>query len=802
LFGAFWVSAVAGVVVALLLVPFVAAVGIGAKSGADDFLDLPANLTVLPLIEPSRIVDAQGNEIATLVGEQYREVVPLSRVPQVMRQAIIDIEDSRFYQHDGLDYKGLIRAYLTNRENGSVTQGGSTLTQQYVKNVLLQSATTPELRKAATEQTVNRKLREARYALYLEEHLSKDEILDRYLNIAYFGDGAYGIQAAAKRYFNVEVEALTLTQAAVLAGLVKNPTSFNPALHPQAATTRRDLVLDRMHELGHADTGAWKAAKAAPIQLNQPPHSADPCTDSHAPFFCAQVRQMLLKDRTFAPTEAAAQRLLFNGGLTIRTTLEPVAQSAADSAAKEVVPVGNRVAAGVATVQPGTGNVLALAVNRAYGETADGQAPATTTDFVHTKEIYPTKETSFSPGSTFKTFALAAALEQHLPLTTTFMAPQCYKSGVFPNPQPKDCYSNADPNEAGFFSLTTATWHSVNTYYIQLAEKVGILKIAEMARRLGVTSCRVQEQQSNLRPDSPCHEIEGIGRVDGSSVIGSNEISTLDLATAYATIAARGRRCDPRFILSITQRVGGSDRPLPFSHPAGCQQVLDPQIADTVSAVLQGVITSGTAAANGQIGRPAAGKTGTAEDFSAASFVGYIPQLATAVTLADPRGPATHTLRNVLGDPHVYGGDFPTQIWARTMTRTIAGFNLPVQPLPLPDTTQPQVPKKVVPDVRGQTAELAQYFLSTQGFNVTMQPVIDPGPVGIVLGTSPQAGTEIALDQPVTLFVSGGLTATIQQPGTGQPPGPLVLDPGRGRGGGGGGGGGGRLVGQGPNRTD
>ncbi|WP_462185936.1 transglycosylase domain-containing protein, partial [Frankia sp. CcWB2] len=363
----------------MLALPVVGAAGLTVKGGTDDFLDLPANLAVPPLAQASRVLDARGNVLAVLRGEQDREVVSLGRVPPVMRQAIIDIEDSRFYEHDGLDYKSLVRAYLTNRENGEVTQGGSTLTQQYVKNVLLMSATTAEAKEAATEQTVQRKLREARYALYLEAHLSKDEILERYLNIAYFGDGAYGVQVAAQHYFNVDVDKLTLPQAALLAGLVKNPTAFNPVMHPQAARERRNVVLDRMFELHHIDAAAFHQAHDGEVVLNRPPHSADPCADSVAPFFCALVRQRLLNDRSFAPTEEDARRLLFEGGLTIRTTLDPVAQQAAQSAATEVIPIGNRVAASVAMVQPNTGQVLALAINRVYGPAADGQPAALST---------------------------------------------------------------------------------------------------------------------------------------------------------------------------------------------------------------------------------------------------------------------------------------------------------------------------------------------------------------------------------------------------------------------------------------
>jgi membrane peptidoglycan carboxypeptidase len=291
-----------------------------------------------------------------------------------------------------------------------------------------------------------------------------------------------------------------------------------------------------------------------------------------------------------------------------------------------------------------------------------------------------------------------------------------------------------------------------------------------MARRLGVTSCRIRVNRSE---EPRCKGVDGIGRVDGSSIIGSNEISTLDLATSYATLAARGRRCDPHFLLSITRRVGGADRPLPFGVGSQCQQVLDPRIADTVSAVLQGVINHGTGRGNGQIDRPAAAKTGTAEGFSTASFAGYIPQLATAVTLADPRGPTAHPLRNVEGSRVVYGGGFPAQIWARTMTGTINGLNLPVEPLPAPDETRPAVPKKVLPSVLGLSQQIAETLLRSQGFNVRSEPVADGGVPGTVVGMSPAPGTEIPLNTRVVLRISGGLTGVPVFPGRGRDGGPI-----------------------------
>ncbi|MGF7237005.1 MAG: transglycosylase domain-containing protein, partial [Frankia sp.] len=705
--GAVAISVIAGLVLGMLALPTIALAGLTAKTSADDFMALPTNLEVPPPPQASRILDAKGRTIATLSGEEDREVVKLDQVAPVMRQAIVDIEDSRFYTHHGLDFKGLARAFFTNQESGSVTQGGSTLTQQYVKNVLLENATSKAQRVDATEQTARRKLREARYALYLEQHLTKDQILAAYLNIAYFGDGAYGIEVAAKHYFNVPASKLNLAQSTMLAGLVKNPSAYNPALHPKAAKDRRDTVLDRMYQLHHISTATWKATKAPPVMLNRAASSVDSCTVSKAPFFCAYVKQMLLADPKFGVTLADRERVLFEGGLTIHTSLDLVTQNATDAAVRSIMPVGNQDAAGVVMLQPGTGNILAMSINRLYGASTDGKPSDQTTDFVHTKQLIPLVPDAFSPGSTFKLFTLTAAIEQGLPLSTTFNSPPCYhspteKTGI-QNP-PDGCttltgpgYSNAEDNEGGIFSMTTATWNSVNTYYIQLEEKVGVTKVAEMARRLGVTSYRLAAKN--------------VGSGEGSVTLGSHEASTMDMATAYATIAAHGLRCDPRPITSVTQRIGTTDRPVAYTAPAKCRQVISPAVANKVSSVLQGVITHGTGTA-AAVGRPAAGKTGTAEDFSDAWFVGFIPQLSAAVTVGDPRGTTKYKLGDEIGHANAFGGVYPARIWSKTIIAAVNALHLPVVPMPAPDDTQPVAPKVKLPDVVGARYQLGQFVVA------------------------------------------------------------------------------------------
>ena len=257
-----------------------------------------------------------------------------------MQQALIDIEDSRFYKHHGVDYKGILRAAVHNQQAGDVQQGGSTLTQQYVKNVLIESAKTEAERKAATQDTLSRKLKEARLALALEKRESKQWILIHYLNIAYFGDGAYGIGAAAQHYFGVPVNRINVVQAAMLAGLVRNPTAYDPLQNPKDALTRRNTVLARMHQLGHLSTKVYKYALTFPLLLHpdNTTKTADSCQDSYAPFYCRYVVDQLLNDPKFGVTADDRQRTLFSGGLTIQTTLDPTVQTAAQNAVNQIVP--------------------------------------------------------------------------------------------------------------------------------------------------------------------------------------------------------------------------------------------------------------------------------------------------------------------------------------------------------------------------------------------------------------------------------------------------------------------------------
>src|SRR3954469_8002638 len=329
------VSAVLGVLAAGLVIPLVGAVGYGASATARSMQNLPEELKAAPLAERSRVLDRKGNTIATFYDEN-RVNVSLNKVAPIMQRAIIAIEDYRFYQPGALDVKGPLRAFVNNQTSGGGTQGGSSITQQMAKMTLLSQARTEAERKAATENTYQRKIQELRHAIAFEQNYSKDWILERYLNLAYFGDGAYGIQAAARHFFSVNASQLNAAQSATLAGLVKNPVGFDPTRFPDRAIARRNVVLNRMAELNVIKTPVAQKLDKQPLRLKISKRR-NGCVGTDAAFFCDYVRRYLLADPALGRTVADRVQLINSGGLTIKTTVDLRFQRAADRATKESV---------------------------------------------------------------------------------------------------------------------------------------------------------------------------------------------------------------------------------------------------------------------------------------------------------------------------------------------------------------------------------------------------------------------------------------------------------------------------------
>ncbi|MDR8409572.1 penicillin-binding protein [Nonomuraea sp. 3-1Str] len=651
------VGALCGVLAASLVAPAVSGAGLAAKSVAHTFVDLPPAPREEPLSQVTRLLDRNGKPFAQFY-QANRRAVPLSRVAPVMRQAIVAIEDARFYEHGGLDVRGTLRALLTNTQAGGIRQGGSSLTQQLVKNILVESARTDDERDRARAPNLSRKITELRLALAMEQKYSKDQILERYLNIAYFGAGAHGVEAAARRFFSTTAADLTLTQAATLAGAVRMPYSTDPSIGAAQRARlkeRRDLVLDRMAELHMVDARAAAAAKATPLDIQLRPEPGG-CAQSAYPFYCLYVQRELLTNVAFGATAAERRSRLATGGLVIRTALDPVAQRAAERAIRARVSPRDTEVAAEAMVEPGTGRIRAMAASKDFGRNPGDRKNGSRTTFNLVADMAHGGGMGLQAGSTFKAFTLATALQQGWRFDQGYETP-----GVLvPSQGYRDCrgrpvnapgvrvHNASGEGEGGPYSLSTGTWKSVNIFYMMLERKVGLCNVVRTAKALGIT-----------RADGrPLREVP-------TFTLGVNEMDPVTVAAAFAAFAARGRYCRPQAIVEIAGRDGRSTRVRPT-----CEQALDRKVADAVNHVLQGVFDKGTMTGQG-IGRPAAGKTGTNNGYTSAWFAGYTPDLAAAVSVGDIRGSYRFPLQNVeIGGQYygsVQGASLPGPIWVDSM---------------------------------------------------------------------------------------------------------------------------------------
>ncbi|MEO3782525.1 penicillin-binding protein [Actinocorallia sp. B10E7] len=651
-------SMLAGLLAGLLMVPLAWTAGVGARDSADWLLSEPVDLDELKAPQRSQILAEDGTLIATFY-RQNRVDVPLDKMAPVVKQAVLAIEDSRFYEHGALDTRGTMRALMSNLNNGGeAAQGGSGITQQYVKNLLYMNAESEEEKQEAVETTTGRKLRELRYAVAVERRYPKDEILEKYLNIAYFGDGAYGVEAAARRYFSVSASKLTLNQAATLAGILKNGNFYNVRLNGEGARNRRNVVLDRMAELGWITPEQARKEKDKPLVLKLT-ETKNGCTESKAPFFCDYVQREILDNPIFGKTKKERERLLWIGGLKIRTTLDWRTQNAAHKALLRHVPAKNseKKAAAQVLVEPGTGEIKGMDVGRELGP--DGEPGKTWINFA--ADASHGTSVGMAAGSTFKAFTLAAAFDEDMPIGERITAPVAYSPTGFRDCKGKDvsdttALRNSSDGEGGrSFSLLTGTWHSVNTFFLKLEKEVGLCDTVKMAKKLGIR-----------RADGkPLQEY-------ASFTLGFNDVSPLRVAAAYAAFGARGKYCEPIAIKQIT-RSDGKKLKVPS---ANCEQVIDKGVADAVNHVMSGVLTKGTARGL-SLGRPAAGKTGTVDNYSAAWFAGYTPELSSAVWVGDPRGGYKYPMTNVCLPTHcggpVYGATIPGPIWRDTMVEALRG---------------------------------------------------------------------------------------------------------------------------------
>ncbi|GAB3494396.1 penicillin-binding protein [Nocardiopsis coralliicola] len=753
------VGVIAGVLVAALALPALGGLGITARNVATGFMNMPSDLETPPPPQRSVIYDNEGGVIAEIY-DQNRELVGLDNMSPVMQDAMIAIEDSRFYEHGGIDISGTFRAAL--RTLSGSTQGGSSLTQQYVKNVLVESASTQAEQEEAQETSLARKLRELRYAITIEKRMTKDEILEGYLNIAYFGDGAYGVESAAQHFFGVPASELDLAQSATLAGTVRYPYLYNPRLNSEDAQDRRNVVLNRMVQVGAVSKEEAKEAKEVDLEeqldITNPSNG---CVPSDQPFFCDYVVQEIEKGDRFGENETERARWLRTAGLKIHTSLDPDMQDAAQDAVDKWVPRTNesRKVAAEVLVEPGSGEIRSMAVGRDYGPD-ESKLGETSVNFA--TDADRGGSTGFQAGSTFKAFTLAAALEQGKGFgtgygggssTTITGQRNCNGDPLAPWP-----VKNAGDTEGGSSSMVSGTKGSVNVYFAHLQKDVGLCNTIEMAEKLGVHRA---DGQSFDNPQT---------NANNSFTLGSEEVSPLTVANAYAVFASGGTYCEPQAITSIEDRQSGET----IEIESECERAIDKDVAAGVSYLLQQTFKGGTTDGLG-IGRPAAAKTGTTDGSAAAWFAGFTPNLAGAVFVGDPRGPQNYPLRNVnIGGRHygaVYGATIPGPIWQDTMEKAVD--KVPEEKFPgapskfrgggsasgpsAPNMTNASVDGGV-PDVVGLRESEAVAELEEAGYtvNVSGAGVRSGEAAGTVAAINPDPGTDLPEGATVNVFLSQG----------------------------------------------
>ena len=648
------VSSLMGVVTAGMLVPVAGPTALAAKSVPSVFNELPGDLQTVAPAEESQLLDSSGGVIAHFYDKQ-RVVVPSANIADVMKKAIVAIEDKRFYEHNGVDATGIARALVTNLGD-SGRQGASTITQQYVRNSLAERGYLEgdaEQVSAATEQTTERKLREIKYALALEKTQSKDEILTGYLNIAPFGPITYGVEAASQRYFSKSASELNYLEAALLAGLVQSPVQYDPLTHPEAAQERRDTVLATMLDQGVITQEEYDEGIATTVDsMLHPTVSSEGCSgaDSSKAYFCDYVLSQFLEDPTFGATRIERERLLKTQGITIRTTLDSAKQDAAYASLTNAIPVGDASGLNDALVSldPRTGKVLAMAQNTTYGIEA-GQ----------TMSNYAA-DGNFQVGSTFKVFTLLQWFKEgHSAYETVGSANTFYPNGSFKcdgrSITTEGYQVNDLAGKTGTMNVVRATGQSVNQAFVNMASRVDFCSIFETAYDMGIT------EDGEVPSPFP------------ANILGSVSASPLQMASVFATIANSGQQCKPQSIESVTDR----DENVLKEFAADCKEVISPDLANKTAALLTASAGQYYTSTRLGDGRPFAAKSGTTDGHANTWLTGFTPSLATAVWVGHGDNSSQEVSGVVINGVYhseIFGETYVGQnIWAPYMTQALAG---------------------------------------------------------------------------------------------------------------------------------
>jgi membrane peptidoglycan carboxypeptidase len=779
LLAAFVVTSVAGGVLAAgLAMPAVGASGVLTKNSVTFFDSLPSELTQPPLAQASTLLASDGSRITTFF-EENRVEMKLKDISPLMQAAVVAIEDARFEKHGGVDPKGLARAAIVNKITGHTAQGASTLTQQYVKNVLVETANAKGDKVAqaeATKQDASRKIKEIRYAVALEKQMPKSEILNRYLNIAWFGGKINGVEAASKYYFSTTAKKLTLPQAATLAGMVQNPPKYSPRYNPKTSLARRNVVLAKMLELNKIDQKAYdKAVKAklgAKITITD-----NGCANAGKKgYYCEYVRRQIIDNKAFSalgktPEERA--NMLKRGGLKITTAMSPKIMKAAWKSLTSTIPPKDksRVATASVTVQPGTGKVLSIQQNKLY-DPADTKGKNTGTSAIN----YSVDNdwgggNGFQNGSTFKPFTLATWLKAGKSLNAVVPS----GSGVAPFSAFRSCNPDYDTHQSytyfnagdgqpsgGSMSVWDGTAKSVNGVFVSMEKQLNLCDIRKTAESLGMHLANTRDDFCTIKKNDSTDRLPNCAP---SLTLGVADISPMTLSAAYAAFAAKGKFCEPIVVTSIKDR-NGKSLPIP---KANCRQALDENVANTLNLGLSKVLTpAGTGASIGALpgGRPASGKTGTTNDSVDTWFAGYTPQLATTVWVGDPetykvgkhRERKTLNYRTINGQyrSQVYGATLAGVIWKKIMVKAVEGME--IKRFASADGKLLVSPKKSVPNVNGRSVDEAKSILKEAGFATTVSsdPVKSRYKPGTVASTSPGGGTYSSVGTTVTITISAG----------------------------------------------
>ncbi|MGH3698238.1 MAG: penicillin-binding protein [Pseudonocardiaceae bacterium] len=756
---------IAGLLVAGVLFPAVGGIGLASNQAGETVNSVSSNLVQSQVPVVSTITDKDGAPIA-YVFDQNRFNTPTRAIADTMKAAIIAIEDRRFFEHNGVDWRGTARALMTNLSaSGSALegQGASTLTMQYIKNYVLYAvAQNAAERATAVESTPARKLREIRVALQLEKHLSKDEILGRYLNIVFFGHNAYGVASAARTYFNTTPDRLTLAQAALLAGMVRSTTAYDPLEHPEQALERRNVVIDEMTTIGSITHAQADAAKAEPLGVQRPLTGLTNGCVGAGPadgFYCQYTLDYLA-------TVGFPEDKLRRGGYLIRTNLDRRASDVAKRAVTAEVPTQTPgIANAMAIVEPGRDRhaVRALVANRDYGLDADaGQ----------TSYALPSLVQGFGAGSIYKIFTAATLLERGLGIMAPVPVTDAYTSRVFRDNGGSYTVTNAGKYRNGSVTLQTALAISPNTTFVALEDKIGSINpVVDMAYRLGM-------RQSLNAHDSGGRTIADAVKKErrGSYTLGPEPTSPLDLANVGATLMSGGKWCPPTPIDAVLDRNGA---PVKVPEPA-CEQVVPEGLANSLAVGLskddQPGGTAFAAAKAAHWTRPILGKTGTTQNNRSAGFLGATPQYSGAVLVwpdgSRPSGICDSDPPRLCGNGDIFGGKVPARTWFNAMVPLHEG--LQVMPLP------PTEPRYVVgagpnvPNVVGQGENTAQLVLERAGFRVKRVPSASEQPPGTVASEAPLTA------QPgdvITIGVSDGTVRPSPAPRSPPPGAPLFRRP-------------------------